>query len=462
MRRSFGWLFGTPFVASTFLHAGIMVLVSWLLRDARGDADAAKVPVSVELVATPTLGPPPAPVPPKAPAPAPKPKRARPRPVAAPRPEAVATAPTAPDAAPSEPEDPSGAEVGAISPDAGVAPDATAVALEPLDLRPSVPGAARFVLVLYAERLRGTPWASALDLLLAPLPDHRIVLGSTTTPIAELFHTLVIASPNLRDPTVTFLAARPATDLPTLKQALAAPALPSDPPRVTWSEQEPWIGERAASARVGPRDTRVFVVPTPEWILLIPREHLPELLRPKQGPPEGISPKNAGDAGAAEEGRWLDTLAAVERELTTQVPSPLAVISAADLGVADIALPGLPPLPAPLRLSVTVYDTDTPAGFAAAGILAFATPEQAQTFARHASTLRAAALASTTTRFFLRRFHVEAALQSLTLEIRAMHILFSTRMDSADAAGVLRDAAAWAQRFFGPPRTALEKAPVLP
>src|SRR5262249_57462095 len=93
------------------------------------------------------------------------------------------------------------------------APDAAAATTPPLDpavvdLRPAAPPGERVILVLRTDRLRGTPWADATQALLAPMPDHRRLLGGTGLGLADTFDLLVIASSDPRQVQQTFLAVR--------------------------------------------------------------------------------------------------------------------------------------------------------------------------------------------------------------------------------------------------------------
>src|SRR5262249_60529933 len=147
------------------------------------------------------------------------------------------------------------------------APDAAAATTPPLDpavvdLRPAAPPGERVILVLRTDRLRGTPWADATQALLAPMPDHRRLLGGSGLGLADTFDLLVIASSDPREVTRTFLAGRTDKDVDALQRILAR-----HPP--------------------GPRDPRVLQSPAPGWLLLVRPELLADghpdwLARPMQ------------------------------------------------------------------------------------------------------------------------------------------------------------------------------------
>src|SRR5262249_60083565 len=77
-----------------------------------------------------------------------------------------------------------------------------------LGLRPFLPPGERVMFALRGDRLRATPWAAAVDAILAPMPDYRVLIEGTGLGIADTFDTIVIASSAPRDVTQTFLAAR--------------------------------------------------------------------------------------------------------------------------------------------------------------------------------------------------------------------------------------------------------------
>src|SRR5262245_56888681 len=89
------------------------------------------------------------------------------------------------------------------------------------------------MVVLRTDRLRGTRWAAGLDSVLAPMPDYQTVIAPSKLQLVDTFETVVIATPDARDVTATFLAARSVRREAEVKAALTGP--PAHP-RVVWRD----------------------------------------------------------------------------------------------------------------------------------------------------------------------------------------------------------------------------------
>ncbi len=413
-----------------------------------------KIIEPLELLPAPTPPPPPElpPPPPPDPEPPPPPPRPKPRPrIKKPPPPVVADtsidAGVIPDAGPEDaavdasPEDggpldggiedaavadasPEDAAVDAdAGADAGADADAgPAVPLDPgvVDLRPFVPPGERIMLVLRADRLRGTPWAPRLEALVAPMPDHRLVLEGTGLGIVDTFDTIVISTAAARDVTRTFLAARSTVDEDLLRRSLARPVPGGRTPRLRW--------QGTTAERLDPRvaqmgDPRRLILPLPGWFLLVRPEHL-------------------ADAG------WVERLARIDEQ--TGSGTTIAVMMIADLGTPTLVLPipGLPPLPAPERLTTALAVER--GGLVATGAAFFADEETAATFVSLLEETRTRALGSFAGKVLLRSFHAEGAAQRLTLRRRGAAVTFSTSLAAGEAAGLLDQAAEMARQFFVP------------
>src|SRR5262249_17026128 len=208
--------------------------------------------------------PPPAPPPPSPPPSAPPKPKPRPKPApvaAAPQPARADDVRGVPDAG-VRPDVPDAAPVPDV-PDAGEAEDAGAPLVaaassadagaptrpDPgvLDLRTSVPPGSRLVLALRTDRLRRTAWVPPVEAILAPMPDYRNVLAGI--PVTDTFDAVVIASPNPRDVTATFVAGHTNKGDDELKRALANGAA-----RAAWTDTPAGaIGRRGAKPAGDPR-----------------------------------------------------------------------------------------------------------------------------------------------------------------------------------------------------------------
>src|SRR5262249_36363873 len=223
--------------------------------------------VPLDVAEAPPVPPPPEPAPPPPPKPAkPKPKRVRARAAAEGLPVAAADAGVV---AQSGEEAPDAGMVAELA-DGGAAPKPIDPAT--VDLRPSLPPGERYMVALRADRLRTTPWAAAVEAVMAPMPDYRVVIEGTGVGIAQTFDTVVIASPHPRDVTQTFLAGRTERNGAELRRLLARGG------RVRW---RPVAGGTAGGRPSAlPGDPRVLLVPASGWFLLVRPEHVADMLAP--------------------------------------------------------------------------------------------------------------------------------------------------------------------------------------
>lgn len=368
------------------LAGSVLVHLAAALPLATFDAPSSPKPhlVPLDVTEAPTPPPPPDPTPPPpTPPPSPHPSpRPKPRPRPHPKPQPAAELPVAvADAGVPDAE----AETGA--PDAGP----TAPPLDPavVDLRPAAPPGERVILVLRTDRLRGTPWADATQALLAPMPDHRRLLGGTGLGLADTFDLLVIASSDPREVTRTFLAVRTDKDVEALQRLFSK--RPS-----------------------GPRDPRVLESPAPGWLLLV----RPELLG--DGHPD-----------------WLDELVKID----SQTGEELAVVTVADPTVKL-------PFPTPQQTTIAVRADEK--GFILRGAAVFSDETEARAFRAGVEAARADAAASMAHRIVLRSLGVDGAVARLTLAQRDACVTFSTSLSNAEALRLLDQAAEMARRTFEP------------
>jgi hypothetical protein len=357
--------------------------------------------VPLDVAEAPPVPPPPEPAPPPAPSPAPpKKKRVKVRVASEGLPVAVADA---------------GVAAASEAPDAG---PGVIAKVDPatLDLRPFLPPGERVMVALRGDRLRATPWAPAVDAVLAPMPDYRLVIEGTGLGIADTFDTVVIASPAPRDVTQTFLAGRTEHNDAELRRILGRGG------RVTWGPVAGGTLGRRTSAIAG--DARVLLVPAPGWFLLVRPEHVAELLEPT--PAEATPPP------------WLAELGRIDE----QTGDALAVLEIAD------AMPPWLPSPQPERLTTAL--TLDEKGMVLTGAAFFADEAAAKAFHDGVVALRRELLASLTRKVLLRAFHVEGAATRLQLALHDSQVTFSTSLTNAEAAAVLEQAAAWTREYFAP------------
>lgn len=259
------------------VHVAI-VLASFAVAAWRGFSLAPKidvVPITIESIKELPLGPPPSAAPP--------PAVVQPRPKAVHRGGTVATGRAdagAPDARPETPD--------VRPPDVRIA--------KPGDLSASGPDGSRLTALLRLDRLRAAPEArtyiSSVDEILRLLPDRRRLLDGTGLDMYRDFDSLVIATPNPFDDTVTFLAVRHHVTDERLREGLSRSAEAHGRPIAWHDEGGRPVGIRgrsdfANSAARADRDDRIFVLPAPGIAVIAPPAYAKLLLQ--TAPPAGTT-----------------------------------------------------------------------------------------------------------------------------------------------------------------------------
>jgi hypothetical protein len=408
----------------------VALLLSALAHAAALGGFAASAPagrpalVPIDVAEAPPVPPPPEPPPPEPTPPPPKPakpKVKRVRAAAAAEGLPVALADAGVVAQSGESDAPDAGTVAELS-DAGTGAPAK---VDPavVDLRPFLPPGERVMLALRADRLRATPWAAAVEAVLAPMPDYRAVIAGTGVGIADTFDTVVIASPAPRDVAQTFLAGRTDRGDAALRRQLARGS------RVTWSPVAGGSLGRRATALAG--DPRVLLVPAPGWFLLVRPEHVGDLLAPT--PAQATPPP------------WLALLERIDEQ--TGDGTTLAVVVASDFGAPTIRFGGHD-LPAPDRLTTALsFDQN---GLVLTGAAVFADEAGARAFADALADAQKDLLGSVARRLLLRSFRLDGALARLQLAQHGGAVTFSTSITNAEATVLFDEAAAMSRRAFTP------------
>jgi hypothetical protein len=309
------------------------------------------------------------------------------------------------------------------------------------DLRPFVPPGDKVIVLVRLDRLRGTPWEARAEAVLAPLPDHRSIMGGRAQTMASMFDVLVVSSSNPRDVAATNLAAKSAMAPAELEAFLAGGKQP-----VAWSTARGGrLGRRQPSSVKLARDQRVYLTPLPGWIVLAAPEHLGDLIQPAAGAPTAALPP------------WLDKLRDVAAE-AGEPRGPMVVVSAGKIP-KRISLLQFGEVPGPQRASVAIELVT--GGFEARGTLRFADAALAATFEERFAVMRENMLSGPLGRGFLRGLHVYNALDGLSLRRRERDIAFATSMSGADAKALMELVADWARRYYElpPPVPAPTPAP---
>src|SRR6185295_12037478 len=142
-------------------------------------------------------------------------------------------------------------------------------------------------------------------------PDRQSLLEGTGLDLYQSFDALLIATPNPRDDTVTFLAARHHLSDRELRAGLEAGARQTGH-TLTWHTERhrPVAERRLAAARPEAagggggvrRDDRLLVMPAPGLVVVTPPVYRSLLLQPRPPRAPGGGQDGARDAGARDGG----------------------------------------------------------------------------------------------------------------------------------------------------------------
>lgn len=297
-----------------------------------------------------------------------------------------------------------------------------------VDLRPFVPGDSKLILVLRPDRMRGTPWAAPLDQIMKPMPDYRTVIAGTGMKVADSFESIVIATPDPSDVAQTFLAARTARDDEALRAALAKPV--KGEARVEWATANgATIGKRRDWRVEANDDERIFTFPSKGWVVLSRPADLPHLFETRGRRPG-----------------WLGRMTAIEAQTGEGAAGPILLMSAVDLDLSKVEIPGMAPLPSPDRMTVTI--TPHPDGLIFVGAAAFDDEKIAKEFHDILVAGRDEALGSIATKFILGRLHARAAVERMKLAVNGRYVTFSTSIATSEAQALFKVVASWSKGWF--------------
>ncbi len=222
------------------------------------------------------------------------------------------------------------------------------------DLGAYGPTGSRLTVLLRLDRLRGTDYAAPIDDLLMHLPDRRFLLQGTGLELFTDFDALLVATPNPRDPTVTFVVARHHLEEEALRAALNRGARAGERP-LTWRVQygRP-VGQRRVrkvepDATLPPgldaRDDRLVVLAAPKLAVVTPRAYLDLMFKPSPAPngpgeaaPGGVRPAVNEAAPGSEDpqssqraGVWANLLTRISADEGLMPPDGVVLIRAVDM-----------------------------------------------------------------------------------------------------------------------------------
>ena len=227
------------------------------------------------------------------------------------------------------------------------------------DLGAYGPEGSRVTVLMRLDRVRGTDYQTPVDELLQHLPDRRDLLAGTGLDLFGDFDVLLAATPNPRDPSVTFLAVRHHLSESALRSALGRGAKETDRTLLWRREGGRLIGERrarktAAATAVPTRDDRLIVLSDPGLAIVTPPAYRDLLVaRGTPTPPtpgatdggsvDGDAASAAANATAA--GGWATLLWRINAEQGLMPEDGLVMLKAVDMFKSRAATPdGMPVL----------------------------------------------------------------------------------------------------------------------
>jgi hypothetical protein len=158
----------------------------------------------------------------------------------------------------------------------------------PGDLRSNGPAGSRVIALLHLDRLRAAPEAekttAALDQLLTLLPDRRRLIDGSGLELYRDFDSLLIATPNPADASVTFLAARHHLGDAAMKAALDRGAKAARKTIHWLSKDGRPVGIRQQTTDKDPnlrsfdRDDRMLVLPDANMAVIFPPAYATQVL----------------------------------------------------------------------------------------------------------------------------------------------------------------------------------------
>lgn len=288
------------------------------------------------------------------------------------------------------------------------------------------------------DRLRGTPWAPQTEAILAPMPDYQSLIGRRKVSITQLFDTLIISTPEPRNVTATTLVGHASI----AGSAARAFIDHRDAPVRWYTGRGGPVGERQSSPLVARGDKRVFLIPTPGWVLLSQPEHFGNLLEPAPGDID------SAQAPPSELPSWLADLPRIEDEAGA-ASGPALLVTIAGMLPPSYRAPYVGVLPLPERLTLALEVTQ--GGFYVRGTMSFPNEQRADAFVAAATKAKDELAESRLFKIMLTQAHAYNAVRGLSLRRNGTRVGYATSISVADSRAMMALAAQWTQQFFSPP-----------
>jgi hypothetical protein len=191
------------------------------------------------------------------------------------------------------------------------------------------------VALVRIDRLRGTPYASAVDNLLRLLPDRRDLLEGTDLDLYRDVDALLVATPNPLDAFVTLLVVRHRLSDGELRAALEKGARATHR-KLLWRTERgrPFAERRSMESAAAPgsaahrHDERLILLAAPRLAVVTPPSYRKLILESPRGPARGsasAAPSSAGESG------WASLIDRIDAEDSILPADAVAMLSASGL-----------------------------------------------------------------------------------------------------------------------------------
>ncbi len=333
-----------------------------------------------------------------------------------------------------------GALIATNNTDGGVPPPAVP-AWAKLNMATHGPPGNHIAVLLRLDRLRGTQWAPLLADILKPMPDHKLIIGDRNLNFSDTFDFLYITTNNPADLTATTLACISRLKDQKLRDILSHPDVKLDWSAVAGGA----MGTFAASRFHHPSDSRVYLKPSPNAIVLTKPKQLAAAMDKRKGLLDGLALRAALPS-------WVQKIPILDKSTRgPKAPYAMAHITALP---QQFEIPRGPIVPAPRHLSL--YLEEATRGFVFRGTATFSSAQRAQAFSQGVRQAQADAQSSRLTQMVLKQFSAYNAVLGLKLKQKDTVVTFASALSVADARSMFAFAANWSKRFFAQ-RPALPK-----
>jgi hypothetical protein len=208
-------------------------------------------------------------------------------------------------------------------------------------VRAYAPAGSRVVALVRLDRLRGTPYAPAVDNLLRLLPDRRDLLEGTELDLYRDVDALLVATPNPLDAFVTLLVVRHRLSDSQLRAALEKGARATHR-KLLWHTERgrPFAERRSMEPGAAPgsaarrHDERLILLAAPGLAVVTPPSYRKLILQSPRGAAaahgsDPMAPSSAADGDG--DGGWASLIGRIDAEDSILPADAVAMLSASGI-----------------------------------------------------------------------------------------------------------------------------------